>query len=257
MADKVLNVLLLRGLVREQRHWGRFPAVLSEKLPEAQLHFLDLPGIGTERRRPSPFTVSEITEDLRRRWLLLKEQNDKPWLLFSLSLGSMVALDWTARYPEDFRHSLLMNTSAGGLSPLWQRLRFSVIQKLLKIGLEKDGTLKEALVLSLTTSLLDDSQALAAEWSQHMLPPHRMRLLALAQLCAAIRFRAPKNLLIPAQFLAGARDKLVNPRCTEVLAKFYKREIAVHPDAGHDICLDDPEWVAKQYRQSLESFKII
>ena len=60
--------LLLRGLAREARHWGRFTQLLSEKLT-AEVHTLDLIGVGTELGRTVPLTISGITDDLRARWL--------------------------------------------------------------------------------------------------------------------------------------------------------------------------------------------
>jgi len=39
--------VLLRGLMREQRHWGAFPATLARALPGAAILTPDLPGNGT------------------------------------------------------------------------------------------------------------------------------------------------------------------------------------------------------------------
>ena len=61
-----MNWLLLRGLAREQRHWGRFPALLSAKLPGDRVFCLDLPGTGTEHRRKSPASIAAIPVGLRR-----------------------------------------------------------------------------------------------------------------------------------------------------------------------------------------------
>mgnify|MGYP003949335389 CR=1 FL=1 len=44
-----MNWLFLRGLTREQRHWGPFRDVFARDYPGAKVHCLDLPGTGTER----------------------------------------------------------------------------------------------------------------------------------------------------------------------------------------------------------------
>jgi len=49
--------------------------------------------------------------------------------------------------------------------------------------------------------------------------------------------------------LNGARDRLVDARCSERLAQAWQVELHTHPDAGHDLPLDDGEWVARQVAQ--------
>ncbi|NCN27863.1 alpha/beta hydrolase [bacterium] len=249
MAEKILNVLLLRGLVREQRHWGRFPEVLREVVPNFKLHFLDLPGVGTEFRRSSPRSISEITDDLRDRWLSLRDSNTGGWGLFSISLGSMVALDWGDRYPDDFSWLSLMNTSAANMSPVIGRLRFLAIPKLLQIASTKDSKLKELRILKLTTSMLVDVNDLAEEWSRYVMSPVRARSLALSQLAAALRFKAPSSLAVPACMFVGMEDKLVDPNCSLSISKNLSLDALIHNQGGHDVCLDDPRWVADQLRE--------
>src|SRR5205814_3692341 len=67
--------LLLRGLAREQRHWGAFLPALQAALPDARVHCLDLPGAGTEHARTSPANARSIAEDVRQRWLALGPAN--------------------------------------------------------------------------------------------------------------------------------------------------------------------------------------
>lgn len=87
--------LLLRGLGREAGHWDGFPDKL--KALGQEVEFLDLPGAGTEFARPSPLTIAETVEDLRRR-----RASNVPVGVIAISLGGMVALDWAARYPLGF-----------------------------------------------------------------------------------------------------------------------------------------------------------
>ena len=73
------------------------------------------------------------------------------------------------------------------------------------------------------------------------------------QSLAAARYRAPRQrpfdqLLL----LAGARDALVDPRCSLQLAAQWDAVVAVHPEAGHDLPLDDAAWVLARIRSWLE-----
>ena len=63
---------LLRGLVREQRHWLGFPAyfaahVRSPDGAPTTVITLDLPGFGSENDAPVPRTIAGFVDDLRER----------------------------------------------------------------------------------------------------------------------------------------------------------------------------------------------
>ncbi|HEY8086659.1 MAG TPA: alpha/beta hydrolase, partial [Polyangiaceae bacterium] len=111
-----MNWLFLRGLSREQRHWGSFPALFKRVVPASgaptRVWCLDLPGTGTEHERPSPRTIEGIMEDLRARWVALREAEPAPWGLLAMSLGGMVAMAWCDAHPGDFARLVLASTSA-------------------------------------------------------------------------------------------------------------------------------------------------
>ena len=56
--------LFLRGLSREQAHWGEFIKRCERELGW-YCHAVDLPGFGSEHLRKSPLTMSEIRRDIR------------------------------------------------------------------------------------------------------------------------------------------------------------------------------------------------
>ena len=80
--------IFLRGLTREARHWGDFPAIFHAENPETEIITLDLPGNGKLHHLPSPVRVEEMTafcrEALRIRGIA------PPYCLFALSMGAMV-----------------------------------------------------------------------------------------------------------------------------------------------------------------------
>jgi pimeloyl-ACP methyl ester carboxylesterase len=71
----------------------------------------------------------------------------------------------------------------------------------------------------------------------------------LEQIAGAIRMRAPKDLRVPTLILASHGDRLVDPDCSWNLARRLGANLVMHRTAGHDLTLDDPNWVANQIRQ--------
>ena len=51
---------------------------------------------------------------------------------------------------------------------------------------------------------------------------------------------------MPALFLAGTTDRLVDVECSRALARRFVAPLVEHPTAGHDLTSDEPGWVAEQ-----------
>ena len=43
--------------------------------------------------------------------------------------------------------------------------------------------------------------------------------------------------------LSGAKDRFVNPKCSEDIKKNWGCDLWTHPNAGHDIAFEDPKWL--------------
>lgn len=245
LKDPPAHWLLLRGLSREQRHWGGFPEALSKKLG-AQVHCLDFPGTGTEHARQSPASVRAIADDLRGRWLPGRAAG--PWGLFAMSLGGMVAMDWCAAHPADFSALVLVNSSARNLSPPWRRMRLRVVPQIALALAARDRVKREHRILRMTTRLHRDLPALSREWARIGEESPVTRATVLRQLAAAARFRAPLAVRPRALVVSGGQDPFTDPACQHRLAQHFGAPLAVHPEAGHDLSTDDPEWLAEQVR---------
>jgi pimeloyl-ACP methyl ester carboxylesterase len=77
------------------------------------------------------------------------------------------------------------------------------------------------------------------------------RLNVLRQLVAAARYRvdgpqALAGLGLPVEVVCSAGDALVDPRCSERLAVALGARLSCHPEAGHDLALDQPTWLIAQ-----------
>ncbi|MDO9454135.1 MAG: alpha/beta hydrolase [Stagnimonas sp.] len=238
--------VLLRGLMRDSRHWGDFPQTLRAALPGSEVRLLDLPGNGLRHREQSPASVPAMAEWVRAE--LRRQGVAPPYRVFAMSLGAMVTVAWADTHPQELETAVLANTSLRPVSPFYQRLQPAAWPLLLRMALTNpDARAAETAILQLTSRHLDQTHSVLEDWTRWRLSHPVSRANALRQLLAAMRFaapkRAPKTRLL---LLTGARDKLVDTCCSQALAKAWGCELAVHPTAGHDLPLDDAAWVAQQ-----------
>lgn len=238
--------LLLRGLTRESGHWGDFVAKLQAAFPDANIHCLDLLGSGEFYQQPSPCSIAEMTEQLRTHALNNGWLNKKIRLL-SISLGGMVAWQWLQTYPNDIQSAVLINSSLAGLNPFYQRLRWQSYGKLARILAAPDVVAQEWAVLKLTSNLEAKHEKIAKEWAeiQRLRPVSKKN--ALRQLIAAARYHPTLTPPIPpVLLLAGLGDRLVSADCSKTMSQQYNLPLIMHPSAGHDLCIDDADWVIEQ-----------
>lgn len=235
--------ILLRGLARERRHWGEFPALLQRRLGGAEVITPDAPGNGRRHRERSPTTIVDMTEDLRRS-LRGAIGEDEPAMLVGLSLGGMVALDWAGAHPREVAGVVLINSSARPLAAWRERARPSAWPALLRILLAAPSV-RERLILALTSASAQRQEAVLPAWQAFAANAPVSRANMLRQLLAAARFRCERvQAPAPVLVLAGARDRLVDPACSQRIALHWGAPFHLHPEAGHDLSFDDPDWVA-------------
>lgn len=242
--------LLLRGLTRESAHWGDFLEKLKNAFPESNIHCLDLLGSGEFYQQPSACSIAEMTEQLRKRALNNGWLNKKIHLL-SISLGGMVAWQWMQTYPNDIQSAVLINSSLAGLNPFYQRLCWQCYGKLARIITAHDVAAQELAVVKLTSNFESRHDNIAKEWTniQHLRPVSKKN--ALRQLIAAARYHPTLTKPIPpVLLLAGLGDKLVSPNCSKTISQHYDLPLITHPWAGHDLCIDDADWVIQQLQRA-------
>jgi pimeloyl-ACP methyl ester carboxylesterase len=237
--------VLLRGLAREAGHWGAVLPLLRARVPASdRVLALDTPGNGTRHRECSPLRVDAMAQAVRER--ALEQGARPPYLLIGLSLGGMVALDWTARHAGEVAGCVLVNSSFAGLSPFWQRLRPAACAQLLAVlrpGL--DVAAREHRVLALTSNARPIDPAVLRQWIDCARAHPVSHANALRQLAAAARFRIPRERpAVPMLLLASRNDRLASARCSQALAAHWRLPVQLHDSAGHDIAVDDPHWLA-------------
>ena len=239
-----MNWVLLRGLMREARHWGAFPAQLQQAFPDAAIITPDLPGNGSMWRERSPTRIEDMVEHCRAT--LRKLGHTPPYHLLALSLGGMVATCWSERHPEEVPAMVLINTSMRPYNPFHQRLRPANYGALIRMALAGDPARREETILRLTSARGAAPDMLAA-WSGYAREYPVSRANALRQLLAAARFRADgASHATKVLVLASDNDQLVDAECSHALARAWRVKPSFHSRAGHDLPLDDPAWVTRQ-----------
>lgn len=242
--NKLAHWVFLRGLVRESAHWDDFPERFAQAMPGARVHLVDLPGNGRYWRQPSPLSLRLMMEAARRDALEMIGPVGQPFYLLSISLGSMVAVEWARRYPGELAGAVLINTSLRGLSPLRQRLSWRCWPLLARIAATADVARREALILKLTSALPEPRPGLLeSRVAVHQRHPVRLGNV-FRQLWAAASHRPPRaKPSIPLLLLNSLGDRMVDPECTEAMVRLWDLDPKTHPWAGHDLPLDDPDWV--------------
>ena len=242
--------VLLRGLAREPGHWGSFTEHFGDALqPGDRMIALDLPGNGALHAACSPLTIAAMAVACRDG--LRQRGAPPPYVLVALSLGGMVALQWSQESPEEIEGCVLINSSVGGRSPFWERLRprnYARVLRLLLPGLPAQA--REGRVLAMTSAAPGRHPHVIAQWAAIANDRPVSVSNVVRQLVAAARYQQPRTPpAVPVLLLASARDQLVSPRCSLRLASAWAVPLVLHLHAGHDLPLDDPEWVIDQIQR--------
>jgi pimeloyl-ACP methyl ester carboxylesterase len=249
--------ILLRGLTREQGHWGAFTDTFKARLPAGTtLLCPDLPGNGVLCHLRSPANVPDIAHAVRAQ--LAEQGHHPPYNLLAMSLGAMVSVAWAQAYPEEIERCVLINTSLKPYSPFWQRLRPHRYPTIAWLLLTRASNAQwEQAIMSMTTQHPGDRQALLRQWLA-LRDAHPVQTAnGLRQLWAAARYRAPgETPAMPTLLMRSQLDQLVNPACTSTLANRWGTTMITHPTAGHDLPQDDGPWLAEQIMAWLDNHRI-
>jgi len=236
------DFLLLRGLGRDQRHWGEFREMLNSKEYTGSIYALDFPGVGTEADRDSPVSIGGIVDDLEERFSAL-ELKSKP-IIVAISMGAMAALEWMKRNQEAFSGAILINTSARNLCSLAERLDLGVLKDIVRLLSVDDLNLRESFIVNRVSNLDAETRLRKqADWTAFANEIHVKKKTWIYQLLAATRFKAPLKFNQKCLFLASENDRLVNSVCSKKIAANYGVPCLMHKTAGHDLPMDDPNWL--------------
>lgn len=239
--------VLFRGLVREIRHWGEFPKMLEQAEGVESVHCLEMPGVGKKCKIAAPLSIQAYTDQMREEFTQIKRNYpESKWGVIAVSMGGMIAMDWCDRFPEDFSKVVLINSSAGNLTPFYKRLKTTALKSILPLVVKRNVAKREETILKLTTNMVEINRNMIEKRVMIDRDAPLTRDTFIRQISAAAKFRAKKALAVPTLILNSAEDRLVHPACSYALANYHKAPIKIHYHAGHDLCIDDPQWVVEQ-----------
>lgn len=241
--NRPAHFVLLRGLWREARHWGEFPGHVQQRFPGALISTPDIPGNGLRNHETSPDTIAGMTGALRQQVDL-----SQPIRLIALSMGGMIAIDWMTHYPAEVEAAILINTSARPLSPFYHRLRWRSYPYVLPMILHSAAQ-READILRLTSNRHSHDGKLLQNWQQWQRQNPVSPVSARNQLLAAMQFSITAKPQQPLLVITSRADRLVDYRCSRKLAQTWNADYVEHESAGHDLPLDEPEWLAQRIKQ--------
>lgn len=243
ITSKPEQFVLIRGLLREQRHWGEFVQLLQKAFPTSKILTLDIPGNGSLNHLTSGRSIAGLTDALRRQIKPNIKLN-----LIAISMGAMIAIDWMTRHSNEIKSAALINTSLCNYSPFYQRLRWQVYPQIIEFPFLNNQA-KERLILKLTSNKRQNDELLLQEWQQWRQEYPISKTSAVNQLIAAARFSAPQKPKQPVLIIASKVDRLVNYQCSLRLKHMWQCSYHEHSSAGHDLPLDEPGWLVEKIKQ--------
>jgi pimeloyl-ACP methyl ester carboxylesterase len=235
------NWIFIRGLTRGVFHWGEFAKKFQDLHPDYKIEFLEIPGNGELSELITPDDPIELINFLRSKSKII--QSGDEYHLCGISLGGMIVLKWAELYPNKIESVNVINTSLSQFSPFFQRLKIKNYTKIFLGLLVSNTSLKERLILGLTANnheSFEKNLANFVDYSKHH-PVKRANFFRQLKLAKRIKIENWKKIKL--NVITCHLDKLVDSKCSIVIAEKLNGNLVIHPTAGHDLPLDDSEWL--------------
>lgn len=234
------EIILLRGLFRGSYHWGDFSERLSTIFPEYSVSCIDIPGNGYLSLEASPNTISAMVESVRNQ----RKGQGKVSIL-AVSMGGMVGLKWAELYPDEVESVICVNTTAKGFSPFYERLLplnyLRIVRAIFSSSLNREIAIYQ-MVANQPLNL-----KVVNEWANKSEKYPMSVTNFWRQLRAAVGFVVSRP-QCELHFVASLNDGLVNFKANKAIANAWGAPVIVNEIDGHDIALDNPEWLLRVVR---------
>lgn len=250
-----LNWLLLGPLARECAFWDGASEQLVEHLqavqPQARLFELDLPGTGNQWREPSASHVGLLLNQLRER--VQQAGLTGPFGLIASSWAGCLATEWARQYPAEVGALVLISPAMRPFTHVLRSVRPGLWSTALALLLGRRSPLdRDRRLWRSHTRLRTPSADLLQQWRDlRRAHPTRART-GIAQVLAVWRYessrRRPHTRVL---LLAGKGDEWMDWRVSAAISRAWGAALRLHPEAGHDLLLDDPQWVARSLAEWL------
>ena len=246
--------MLIRGLSRQQLHWGDFPEHLK-MMSGSEVVFEDLPGFGLRHQEASPSRIEDIAEEVAPAIFSDKHLVAGKINLVGISMGGMVALALAKKYPQKVASLTLINSSFKPYAKFYQRLQPKAYAGFLRAWFNPVMRYSEREILRLSSNFLAADERLLDQWLDYRRQQPPSRRAAIKQILAASKFQFEADKPVERMlFIASKKDRIVSYKCSEKAALAWGAEYRCHLYAGHDLPLDAPQWLADQIVQWRKSF---
>ncbi len=235
------NWIFLRGLARGTGHWGIFPERFQAANPDIKFELLEIPGNGSCADEKTPIDPKTLIDQIRNKSKFFSKS--VPINICGVSLGGMIALKWAELYPNEIQSVVVINSSLSQLSPFYQRLMPGNYLKFLKSSLTLNVRLREKIILEMTSNDLIQSNKQLDSFTNYSkkYPFHFNNLIRQLKLATRININYP--LKVPTKVIYSKMDRLVDSKCSIAISEMLGTQAVAHLTAGHDIALDDPDWL--------------
>jgi pimeloyl-ACP methyl ester carboxylesterase len=244
------KIFLVLGIAREPKHWKSAIEVLQQTFPAFEIIALKNPGTSVHCKMNVPLSIEAQVEFLKKQYDTVKGDTN---YFVGWSMGGMIVSLWAKLYPKDINGMTLITTSFGSLTrlPLY-RLRPLIIPSILTAIFSK-GMKREEMMYATICNNETNKQALLPEWLAIQAEHPITGVNILRQVVACVRFVGTSLIQQHPVLIIGApNDKLVNNKCSTSIAKMWKKAKYIeHPTAGHDVFLDEPQWVSIEMKKWL------
>ncbi len=244
------DFVLLRGLAREGRHWGDFVTQLESQKFCSSVTCIDFPGFGKFNQLQSPISIEAIADFVATQ---LESHSSKNRVLLAVSLGAMVGAELVSQREDLFNKVFLMNTSFSNLSPIHHRMQIAAFRRFFQAARAGRDVLKrEEEILKMVSNSPEKINEIKKDWAEIFLTRPSKLANIVRQLVAASRYKlSSKAPQTPIVLFNSKGDKMVHPSCSIVFSKHWDLPLYTHPWSGHDLCIDDPEWVIEHIKKEL------
>lgn len=233
-------------MMSEPFHWWDFLPQLKDAFPQDLFQLPYLRGTGPAGRSLTSLRVEKNLEFLREQ---VRPAEKRPRILLGFSLGGMLALEWAYRHPQEVDAVVLINCSLNR-SRFYRRMTPFAIAQIYKMTRQSCPLHRDEMSLAMTTNLPPERiRELAPHWSSRSeeYPVHPLNFFT--QLALASRIPLRKNPPSASLLLLNSgKDRVVHPQCSLDIANAWGLPLHTHPEAGHDLTLNDPQWVVDKLK---------
>lgn len=238
------NWIFIRGLTRGNAHWGEFPQILKQHVHELNTEFLEIPGNGSLNNIKTPLNACDVVRFLQDKSVMYAQ--NLPVNICGISLGGMIALKWAEMDPQNVQSVVIINSSLSQCSSIFQRIIPKNYYRMIKAVLSSNIAEQESAILEMTSNHLDKTKKYIESFVEFSSKYPVLRENFLRQLILASRIRIDKwPSHMPLKIISSQMDRLVDSSCSDEMAIYLKGTQYIHMSAGHDLPLDDPQWLAE------------